>query len=267
MFIFLAHERKLRPAEVGLPANTLNLAAEAVDLLDPWRYDSAGHDLQQRRLIDDASRLKSFATAIVENPRSGWWHGDLVRDRQIWLSPLSFDMRHHVTPPRGGSPPVGPAPQHPSTWWFSSTDYGGLSSAAALLAQGAAEWGFYPRDRGHRRAVRCSKGARIFEVHSAESWHRLAAQYPIVVREPQWPAQSGEIVPDWHAVAREWDAVHLSIWGLLTGWFVTHVSEAGVTTLWSWDGELTLWLREAFEIDSHPELVELRTSSHSCKRG
>jgi hypothetical protein len=54
-------------------------------------------------------------------------------------------------------------------------------------------------------------------------------------------------VPDWRSVAEEWDAVHLSWAGFLTGEArVADLSEGGVAMIRFWLGERVLWLRDCF---------------------
>jgi hypothetical protein len=52
--------------------------------------------------------------------------------------------------------------------------------------------------------------------------------------------------PTWSAVADDYDAVHLTFAGLLTGLYVPHATEEVSTTSWAWNWESTHWLRSAF---------------------
>ncbi len=65
-------------------------------------------------------------------------------------------------------------------------------------------------------------------------------------------------MPDWGLVAGEWDAVHLSLGGLLTAQLVQVKGSAGFTELQSWDSEQTTWLRWCFdEVERLPDLAQI----------
>ena len=53
-------------------------------------------------------------------------------------------------------------------------------------------------------------------------------------------------MPDWHAVAGDWDGVHLSLFGLLTSYLVRVTNHEGSAMLWRWESERTLWFRDVF---------------------
>ncbi|HVC23359.1 MAG TPA: hypothetical protein VNH82_08060 [Candidatus Dormibacteraeota bacterium] len=62
------------------------------------------------------------------------------------------------------------------------------------------------------------------------------------------------VLPDWAAVAREYDGVHLSWAGFLTAeGFVSDLPDRGATMLRYWSSERTLWLREVL---GRPEALE-----------
>ena len=54
-----------------------------------------------------------------------------------------------------------------------------------------------------------SPDARLFEVDGPPACHRLCTRYPA-------QGENGQLVPFRSAGAREWDAVHLTLGGLLT---------------------------------------------------
>ncbi|MGH9106937.1 MAG: hypothetical protein ACRDZX_14120, partial [Acidimicrobiales bacterium] len=60
-------------------------------------------------------------------------------------------------------------------------------------------------------------------------------------------AIAGQVVPDWDAVARDYDAVHLSWAGFLSAeGFVSDLPDGSVTILRYWPSERTLWLADVF---------------------
>jgi len=81
--------------------------------------------------------------------------------------------------------------------------------------------------------------ARVFEVDGPLAWRWLCRRYPAAVGR-------GEILPDWAAVAADWDGVHVSVGGLVTAHGVAVGSASSWSTVRSWDAEGTVWLRWAF---------------------
>ena len=89
---------------------------------------------------------------------------------------------------------------------------------------------------------------RVFEIDGPGAWHDLCVQYTA-------RGEDGRLVPDWSAVARDFDAVHLSLGGLLTSEQVRIASVAGWSIHDKWDLEQTLWLHWRFETtDRLPDL-------------
>ncbi len=79
----------------------------------------------------------------------------------------------------------------------------------------------------------------MFEVDDPEAWHALCVRYTAM-------GEDHRLVPNWSAVAEDWDAVHLTLGGLLTAEQVRIESVAGWTQLGMWDCEQTVWLRWCF---------------------
>ena len=117
-------------------------------------------------------------------------------------------------------------------------------------------------------------GVRIWNVDHPSDWVRLVETYPRVATRPhsgwelpgpnQHPSDtrmlrsletqhavrvevSRHVLPDWAAVAHDFDAVHLSWAGFLTTeGFVSDLTDGGVTMLRYWGSERTLWLHDVF---------------------
>ncbi len=131
-------------------------------------------------------------------------------------------------------------------------------------------------DRGpvSRWHLPVSATARVWEIHDPTDWARLVETYPRVADRPHggWelpgPNQhdgdvdalltvAGQhaarrdgrrhVLPDWAAVADDYDGVHLSWAGFITT--EGHVSDLGddrLTMLRYWASERTLWLADVF---------------------
>lgn len=117
-------------------------------------------------------------------------------------------------------------------------------------------------------------GARVWNIDHPSDWVRLVGTFPKVATEPHagWeppgpnqhrsdvarlasiPEQHGvrtmldrHVLPDWDAVASEYDGVHLSWAGFITTeGFVNDLGDRGATMLRYWSSERTLWLRDVF---------------------
>ena len=115
--------------------------------------------------------------------------------------------------------------------------------------------------------------ARVFEVHRPADWVRLVTTYPATGRShPEWElpginqhprtldvllaidGQHGartsirrHLVPDWAAVAADFDGVHLSWAGFLTAeGYVSDIGDGDVALLRYWFSERTHWLHDVF---------------------
>ena len=54
-----------------------------------------------------------------------------------------------------------------------------------------------------------------------------------------------DVAPDWVSVAAEWDGVHVGFGGLLAAGLRPLGPVGERTTLWSWECEQTVWVRDA----------------------
>ena len=93
---------------------------------------------------------------------------------------------------------------------------------------------------------------RLYELRDPADWVRLCRDYPAEVttakRGDWWRATGRDgrwVIPDWPAVARDWDAVHLSVRGYLTSaGRVLDVDDGRATLLAGWDPDATFWLND-----------------------
>ncbi len=144
---------------------------------------------------------------------------------------------------------------------------------AELHAELVSAWELYPGPISRwRLPVRA--GARVWEIRSVRDWARLVETYPRTAMAPHqgWelpgpnqhlgelrellavPGQSaarvrtgGHLLPDWAAVAEEWDGIHLTWAGFLTSeGRVWDLGGDAVTMLRYWASEQTLWLADVF---------------------
>lgn len=101
-------------------------------------------------------------------------------------------------------------------------------------------------------------GARVLEVDGPDVWADLCRRYPSpVFTSPDWHRATGRdgrwLVPDWDAVARDVDAVHLTVAGYLTtAGRVVEVGDGVASVLAGWSPDETSWFRGA-QVDAGSE--------------
>jgi hypothetical protein len=142
---------------------------------------------------------------------------------------------------------------------------------ADLLMQWEMDWGS-PASRWH---LPVDPRARIYEIHRPGDWVRLVETYPSPPHGPFHPGWelpgpnqhlseiatllavdgqhaaratvTGHMLPDWAAIARDYDGVHLSWAGFTTSeGFISDTATGAVTMLRYWASERTLWLADVF---------------------
>lgn len=243
-FLLVVEENDLAPAVAADLYVAMNISAVAVNALDMWESDSS---TRVNVALDNGPRLMSLAREILEQPAAISWFAPVDRAAQ-WvilgderdLAPLELETP--VSPPseweRYAQKPAGAE-------YSSTVAHNACAILAAMEHQAGDFYQAFPIRRVHLRAL---PTARVFEINSPQGWHHLATRYPAGDDE-------GRIVPDWGLVAGDWDAVHLSLGGLLTAQLVRVEGPAGVTELQGWDSEQTAWLRWSFdEVERLPDL-------------
>jgi hypothetical protein len=256
----------VRAAVDALEGTTLDelvaIALDAGQIAGPWTADA---ESQVARAYRRAHDRRPLAEAVAERFAADL-HGEVEAVPQEWW--LSYQpaepwyyrrLFEHLDDGYGngeftwnGLWTVGapPAEAHDS-----------LAGAWELLTTPVTRW-----------EVPLRPGARIWSIHRPEDWVELVTTYPRPARSRHegWelpgpnqhlrrvqdlfavPTQNAaryyvrrHLVPDWPAVARDWDAVHLSWAGYLTTeGFVSDLDGGGATMLRYWFSERTLWLND-----------------------
>jgi hypothetical protein len=233
-FLVAVEESGLTAAEARAPSAAFYLAADALAAINVWRAD---YPEMMAQVLARGRRRLDLASDLLTHPASAWWVEPLRRSEQVWVAADgSAPTAGSFTPPE----PIGSwerYAQKPSTCFFTSTLIDGQSSAWAAMEKGTSDFDYpFP--------LTCWKlssqdDARVYEIDGPQAWHALCAGYP--ARD-----NDGKLAPDWPAVAEEWDAVHLSLGGLLLAEQVEVESEAGWSAHWGWHAEQTVWLRWCF---------------------
>ena len=190
--------------------------------------------------------LKSRATQLVglagwlPKRMPGWW-SDLDRNHQVWVgrspdAPVEDRLVVDLSP-------FGSETPKPRRAFWTCTFVQGVVSPWLHAAENQLS------GPPHAWKVTVTSSARVLEIHSRDAWSALARLYPraeagfTYTASRHRPPSAARLDPDWSALSRDWDGVHLSIGGWLTAEDVPYESGAVITELRGWDVESTVWLR------------------------
>jgi hypothetical protein len=233
-FLRIAEASGLAPEVVAQPLVSLHIAAWALTQVSRW---NVYHQQIVAATLEQGSRLNNMARAVLTSPQAAWWFGPLDRRQQIWLSGerSSPDPTQLIIPQQ---PPDSweRYAQKPARGLYTSTMVDTISSQLTGAGDLLDLFGKLPLACWRLEAP---PDVRIVEVDGPQAWHDLCVKYPAI-------GEDGQLVPDWSAIAKDWDAVHLTLGGLLTAEQVRVESQDGWTTLWGWDCEQTVWLHWRF---------------------
>jgi hypothetical protein len=244
-----------------------------------------GQQLDARdSLAAAADALVPVAQALAAAPAASWWWDAVDRKRQRWVG------AEGTSPPRGAavaeavgrmaateekeeeqerSRAAGGRFWRPrrdgerSVSWWSAPLGGAVSTTTGPIdVLPAVELGCSEDSAGEEHvevwAVGIDEGARVREIGDAFDWAELAAEFPRDVTASRrydwdrWTGQSGPwVLPDWVAVARDWDGIHLSIGGYLAATGVALTAGNAMTLLAGWEPDQTLWLNDVFTTADH----------------
>lgn len=104
----------------------------------------------------------------------------------------------------------------------------------------------YPRP-WYTWAIKPHRHAVVHELAAASHWVELVLSHPL---------RNGELLfPDWSSVARDYDAVHMTLRAIVATQGLYFPTEKGIVAAPYWDIESTLWLRWCFDSISLVEMV------------
>ncbi len=261
------------PAALADPLTAFQLATAAMDMINRWDPMTPA---RLERLAAEIPSLRHVAERLVSTPEMDHWWAPIDRRNQLWSS-------------HAGSPHIEPgldrASAGPMQRWeryahkpnptilTSTATVDDLSSLVIASAVGISDLQPHPHDEIRRLRLTVREDARVYEIKGPTSWAALARRYPTV--DPGGhhrpvasdgtlgPGEPEEVVPDWPAVAQDWDGVHVSLGALLTATDVWVTDEMGSSRFWGWDNEGTYWLRWAF--DGYIPLPDLVLQGHSWR--
>jgi hypothetical protein len=247
--------------------------------VDSARYWQEPDDVDQV-LTDDAvaDMLLPVAGAVTAAPAAGWWAEPLCRDDQPAVAweftdpPLTTGTHGRLVQWRTDTlidderaareRPRDPTAAWGGHWW--STPAGQrlvvtTRTRPALAADGFAPVGLLlvEDEMGWRTArswpVHPPADVGVLELTRPADWVALVARYPLAVtasRRHDWWRTTGWdgewLVPDWTAVAEDYDGVHLTVDGYLStaGRALSVPGTDARTLLGGWDPDAIWWLTD-----------------------
>lgn len=181
--------------------------------------------------------------------------GPMDRTRQHWIT-TDKPLRSKL-PNWNGDPPsarrfVVPQVDHPARikpfgvgMWTSTACVAETSMWKAYLEPSKKSGGGAWSTPWHTWALFIEDDVKIAEITSATTWVKFVRAYPRICE--------GRLYPDWVKVARDFDAVHMTLSAIAAVQGFNFSTPDGVIPAESWDVESTFWLKWRF---SGARLVE-----------
>ncbi len=163
-----------------------------------------------------------------------------------WRQAVEAEEREYVESRERGEVSSG-------TWWSTPPDQ--ITRSTAAWPDFGPAGLYLQEDSFGPMATRATPvGAppeKTYEIANAEAWAQLCRDYPLDVtasREHVWGASIGSCerwaIPDWQAVAVDWEAAHLTIAGYLAAATAPIEVSGGIaSTIAGWGPDETVWLR------------------------
>ncbi|AWB88808.1 hypothetical protein [Homoserinimonas hongtaonis] len=225
--------------------------------------------------------LTPVARRVAASPASAWWR-----------SPVDLDNQHYVQwtgDPTIDPPLLSGAADRVAAWkakslasernaaamsaelssrwtgaWWSTPAHANLVTTTCGLPElGAANLAFIEDTLGWTTAtvwpLRPGSGCRVYEITGPDAWTALVGRYPLDVtrsRRPDWFHTTGHDgpwwIPDWSAVAGDFDAVHLTVSGYLSTAGRALPAGGAHTVFAGWGPDETWWLGDVLELAGDP---------------
>lgn len=240
----------------------------AVDSARYWQEPGPDDDLAADPAVRE--ELSPIAEAVAASPHVGWWAEGMDSASQHVVEPLD-DRR--VTEDFRDNPqqvldswrrdelelsrsevPDDFSENRTGHWWSmppnglmrTTRSVPGWGAVGLLMVEDTPWWA-----RSLVRTVDVPADPAVYEIDGPDAWAQLCQNYGMNVtasRRHDWYRLTGRdqgewVIPDWTAVARDFDAVHLSVAGYLTvAGIPVDVTHGVCSVLAGWDPDATYWL-------------------------
>ena len=267
---FLDALRAVRPEQVA-ELDERRVLAELESVVGSAVYWQEPEDDRERQARPEVvAALRPIADAVAAHPAAAWWGEPLDRSAQshvrYWFKELEppldpVDVRPALRRWRKqrveAERRLADHPRWRSTggqWWSDPAFSGAAWTTPSLPGPGPLRLYCTEDSMGWERArahsVVVDERARVFEVDGPEAWARLVDAYPLEVtygKRGDWWRTTGRDgrwwIPDWAAVAEDYDAVHVTVLGYLATAGRAVPTPGGATVLAGWGPGHTCWLR------------------------
>ena len=266
-------------SDVGALAVTREPASFFLALADAvaWAMYWQELDDRDRRLADPrvAEQLSPVAEAVSSAVAARWWWWPMdpaIQHEVVFDDPdgrslpdapddgraalLAWRERTLQDESRAADRPDDPRAPYSGSWWSTPALSGLRRSTRSLASTGPVGLHLVEDALFNWASARCwslqvDSGASIFHIGGPDDWTELVRRYPLPVtksrRHDWWRATGCDLewaIPDFHAVAGDYDAVHLSVAGYLST--AGRALRAGEwhTVLAGWNPDDTWWLTD-----------------------
>ena len=218
--------------------------------------------------------LRPIAQFLSSHQATGWWSNALAtgdQNRVHWLDespsvqPQFLDAAGKLQrwkqaavedERRSASRPRDPAAPVSGAWWSipalvqlvtstSTVPMTGYPAGLALVEDG------FGWEHARVNAIDVIRVPRVYEITGPSAWTALVARYPLTVtlskRHDWWRATGLDVewvMPDWLAVAEDFDTVNLTVFGYLTTAGQALLAGSAHTVLAGWNPDQTYWLAD-----------------------
>lgn len=226
--------------------------------------------------------LVPIAEAAAQSPATEWWttpaEGTALRYTSLFDTTPSPPVltgarqrlhawRERTVEDNARDRPTDPRAQVSGYWWSSPALASLVTTTRALPGLGSVQLAWEEDSFGRSNAAIWSMtpvGApRVFEIDGPEAWVRLVEHYPLEVtsaRRHDWYRTTGRdsawYIPDWSAVAGDWDAVHVTVAGYLaTATRACSIIDGDAATMMAgFSPDQSWWLTDTLTTTPSPQL-------------
>lgn len=244
----------------------LRLLAALVEPVDSAAYWEPPDDVD-RALADAAVQrvLLPVAHAVTTAVAARWWPSPVQMERQRYVE---WTDEHGC--PLAVSGAAGElacwrvdAARRGGAWWSTPRPSGLPATTRALAGLGAVGLGLVEDGSGCDQArcwpVDATRPARVYEITGPGRWVDLVGRYPLDVTRAchdSWQHladwDGAWLIPDFEALASDYDAIHLTVTGYLVTAGRALPVEGAHTLLAGWDPDETYWLTDVLAVSGSP---------------